>query len=125
MVQLWSLLHSPFASLLSPNICLRILFSNTFSLCSSLILYFYNIINLIDKVALKYILYYPALILHFYLISKTIVPKNGKKYPLKLFSLRVSKIKQNNVKTDLKYIAFNLKVAITCRLKYSGDKLSS
>ena len=31
-----SLLHSPFASLLGSNIRLRILFSNSFSLCSSL-----------------------------------------------------------------------------------------
>ena len=33
---LWSLLYSPFASLFGPNICLRTLFSNTFSLHSSL-----------------------------------------------------------------------------------------
>ena len=33
---LWSLLHSPFSSLLGPNIHLRILFSNTLSLHSSL-----------------------------------------------------------------------------------------
>ena len=33
---LWSLLHSPFSSLLGPNIRLRILFSNTFSLHFSL-----------------------------------------------------------------------------------------
>ena len=33
---LWSLLHSPFASLLDPNIRLRILFSNTLSLHSFL-----------------------------------------------------------------------------------------
>ena len=33
---LWSLLHSPFTSLLGPNIRLRILFSNTLSLHSSL-----------------------------------------------------------------------------------------
>ena len=33
---LWSLLHSPFSSLLGPNIHLRILFSNTLSLLSSL-----------------------------------------------------------------------------------------
>jgi hypothetical protein len=33
---LWSLLHFPFSSLLSPNIRLRILFSNTLSLQSSL-----------------------------------------------------------------------------------------
>ena len=33
---LWSLLHSPFSSLLGPNIRLRILFSNTLSLRSSL-----------------------------------------------------------------------------------------
>ena len=33
---LWSLLHSPFSSLLGPNIRLRILFSNTLSLDSSL-----------------------------------------------------------------------------------------
>ena len=33
---LWSLPHLPFASLLDPNIHLRILFSNTLSLCSSL-----------------------------------------------------------------------------------------
>ena len=33
---LWSLLHSPFSSLLGPNICLRILFSNILSLRSSL-----------------------------------------------------------------------------------------
>ena len=32
---LCSLLHSPFSSLLGPNICLRILFSNTLSLHSS------------------------------------------------------------------------------------------
>ena len=34
--KLWSPLHSPFASLLGPNIRLRILFSNTLSLRSSL-----------------------------------------------------------------------------------------
>ena len=33
---LWSLLHSPFSSLLGPNIHLRIMFSNTLSLDSSL-----------------------------------------------------------------------------------------
>ena len=33
---LWSLLHSPFSTLLGPNIRLRILFSNTLSLDSSL-----------------------------------------------------------------------------------------
>ena len=33
---LWTLLHSPFSSLLGPNIRLRILFSNTLSLDSSL-----------------------------------------------------------------------------------------
>ena len=33
---LGSLLHSPFSSLLGPNICIRILFSNTLSLHSSL-----------------------------------------------------------------------------------------
>ena len=33
---LWSLLHSPFSSILGPNIRLRILFSNTLSLDSSL-----------------------------------------------------------------------------------------
>jgi hypothetical protein len=33
---LWSLLHSPFSSLLGPNISLRILFSNNLSLHSSL-----------------------------------------------------------------------------------------
>ena len=33
---LWNLLHSPFSSLLGPNIRLRIQFSNTFSLHSSL-----------------------------------------------------------------------------------------
>ena len=33
---LWSLLHSPFSSLLGPNIRLRILFTNTFCLHSSL-----------------------------------------------------------------------------------------
>ena len=33
---LWSLLHSPFSSLLGPNIRLRILFSNTLSINSSL-----------------------------------------------------------------------------------------
>ena len=33
---LWNLLHFPFASLLGLNIRLKILFSNTFSLCSSL-----------------------------------------------------------------------------------------
>ena len=32
---LWSPLHSPFSSLLGPNICLSFLFSNTLSLCSS------------------------------------------------------------------------------------------
>ena len=32
----WSLLHFPFASLLGPNICLRILFSNILSLHSPL-----------------------------------------------------------------------------------------
>ena len=33
---LWSIFHSPFAPLLSPNIRLRILFSNALILCSSL-----------------------------------------------------------------------------------------
>ena len=33
---LWSILHSPFTSLVGPNICLRILFSRTHSLRSSL-----------------------------------------------------------------------------------------
>jgi len=43
---LWSLFHSPFSSLLGPNILLRILFSNTLSLDSSL--------NVIDHVSHPY-----------------------------------------------------------------------
>jgi hypothetical protein len=40
---LWHLLHSPFSSLLDPDIHLRIWFSNTHGLYSSLELYWFNL----------------------------------------------------------------------------------
>jgi hypothetical protein len=52
----WCLIHSPFASLLDPNIGLRILFSNTLSLHSSL-----NVRDPASQPYIQYIVYSPYL----------------------------------------------------------------
>ena len=61
---LWSLLHSPFLSLLGPNIRLRILFSNTLSLDSSL--------NVRDHVSQPYSTTDNVIVLYIFKVTHTL-----------------------------------------------------